>query len=75
MADTSKSKALNKKREPKEEYFGLPHGAKDTPQLRKRFKNYVKKNEKHFGPGDKADNYRLQRMNSYYDFDKPEHDK
>ena len=43
MKTTPKSKALRKEKEP---YFGLPHGEKDTPQLRKRFKNYVKKEAK-----------------------------
>lgn len=75
MAKDARTKALASKKE-KEPYFGLPHGAKDTPELRRRFKNYVKHNEKHggFGPGDRANKYKLQRDNSYYQFNKKEYD-
>ena len=71
MASTARSKALGSKKE-KEPYFGLPGGEKDTPQLRNRFKNYIKRNK--MGPGDKANNYKLQRDNSFYQFNKPEYD-
>ncbi len=61
----------------RESSFGLPHGEKETPQLRKRFKNYVKHMEKKggFGPGDRADKYRLQKQNSFYEFNKSDYDK
>ena len=38
-AHEKKIEMAKKKSEP---FFGLPHGEKDTPQLRKRYNNYVK---------------------------------
>lgn len=72
MAKDSKSKAI--KKETREPYFGLPHGEKDTPQLRKRFKNYVKKNEHTFGHADKLNKHKLLRDNQFYEFNKKDYD-
>lgn len=55
----------------KKSSFNLPHGEKETPQLRDRFKNYYKK---HAGYGDKADKGHMLRQNNFYSFNKPEYD-
>jgi hypothetical protein len=62
-----------KEREP---YFGLPDGAKDTRQLRTRFKNYIKEQHKRKNmlKDDIENNYKLRRDNDYYHFNKPEYD-
>lgn len=73
MAKKDESSGVGKKE--KEPYFGLPSGEKDTPQLRTRWKNYVKKEGHTFDPGDKANNYKLQRDNSFYQFNHPKYDK
>ena len=71
-----KEDIAGKMKKEKEPYFGLPHGEKDTPQLRKRFKNYISSESarNNLGPGDRANGYKLRRDNSFYDFNKPEYD-
>ena len=71
---TPQEKALGKVKKEKEPYFGLPHGEKDTPQLRKRFKNYVKKEGHTFGHLDKQNGHKLLRDNSFYQFNHPKYD-
>lgn len=68
---TSKKKEVAKKMV-KESSFGLPEGERETPKLRKRFKNYYKK---HAGYLDKKDKGHGLKQNNFYEFNKPEYDK
>jgi hypothetical protein len=72
----SKKEMAKKMKVEKEPFFGLPSEGKDTPQLRKRFKNYIAHMKKNGGLGwlDKQDNYKLLRDNNYYEFNKPKFD-
>lgn len=58
----------------KESSFGLPHGEKETPQLRNRFENYKKHMKKTGGWGFAKDEERLHKKNSFYEFNKPQYD-
>lgn len=58
----------------KESSFGLPHGKKETPRLRSRFKNYVKHMKKTGGWGNGPQEEHLHRQNNFYEFNKPDYD-
>ncbi len=57
--------------------FGLPHGEKETLQLRKRFNNYMIDMERQgkLGYLDKKDKGHLLKQNNFYEFNKPEYDR
>lgn len=59
----------------KESSFGLPHGEKETPQLRKRFKNYETSMKKKGMWGIGKNERHLHKQNSFYEFNKPDYDK
>jgi len=67
----AKSKAIENK---KESSFGLPRGEKETPQLRKRFRNYEKHLKKTGGYGTGKYERHLLKQNNFYEFNKPEYD-